>query len=164
MAATIPQGSRLTPGWLDGRAHMLVVGVSVPLTLLYHRSRRVPGSPLLLLALVLLLRCTIDPWDSVYYPLPFILALAAWEVVSGAGRAPIRAIAATIVTWAVFVVSPKHVGVDLQAIASLAVALPAVAVMARALYLPSGGRALNGRADVKHRGSPVDGENMVLSA
>ena len=35
---------------------------------------------LALLTLLLLLRCLLDTWDTSYYPLPFILALLAWEV------------------------------------------------------------------------------------
>lgn len=36
--------------------------------------------PLLLLSLVFLLRAALDPWDNVYYHLPFLLALLAYEV------------------------------------------------------------------------------------
>ena len=38
---------------------------------------------MLLLALVLLLRCALDPWNNLYYRLPFLLALMAYEVCSG---------------------------------------------------------------------------------
>ena len=38
------------------------------------------------LALLLLLRCLLDTWDTGYYLLPFVFALLAWEV-SGADRA-----------------------------------------------------------------------------
>ena len=42
---------------------------------------------LLTLAFLLLLRCLLDTWDAVYYPLPFVPALLAWEV-SGPSPAP----------------------------------------------------------------------------
>lgn len=137
MAGAIPKGSRVTPGWLDGRAHLIVVGISVPLTLLYHRSRNTTRSPLLLLAFLLLLRCVLDPWDIGYYPLPFLLALASWECLSGKPGAPYRAVGATVMTWLVFVLVPRHVGVDAQSVAFAAVALPAVGVLARSLYRPA---------------------------
>jgi hypothetical protein len=145
MAGSIPKGARDTPAWLAGRAHMLVVGVSVPLTLLYHRSRQPSPSPLLLLALLLLLRCVLDPWDIAYYPLPFIIALVSWESVSAAPRAPARSILATLATWIVFVVLPKHVGVDDQSIAFLVVALPALVLLGRSLYRPLIARQSVGR-------------------
>ena len=137
MAATIPEGSRLGPAWLSGRAHLMIVGVAVPLSFFYHRSRRATRSPLLLLALVLLLRCILDPWDLVYYVLPFILAVVAWESVSGSSRVPVWSVSATIATWIVFMVLPRHVGVDVQAIICLVVALPVALVLARALYGPA---------------------------
>jgi glycosyl transferase family 87 len=147
MAGMIPRGARTTPGWLDGRAHLIVVGVSVPLTLLYHRSRSATRSPLMLLALLLALRCVLDPWDIAYYPLPFLLALASWECLSGRRAAPCRAVAATAVTWFVFVLLPRHVGVDAQSVAFAAVAVPTVGVLVRALYRPAD-RQQAARADL----------------
>ena len=38
----------------------------------------------------MLLRCVLDTWDTVYYLLPFVLALLAWEV-ARPGRPPPRA-------------------------------------------------------------------------
>ena len=43
---------------------------------------------LLALALLLLLRCVLDTWDAAYYPLPFVLALLAWEALGPADRRP----------------------------------------------------------------------------
>lgn len=136
MASTIPKGARITPDWLDGRAHLIVVGISAPLTLAYHRSRRVTRSPLLLLTFLLLLRCVLDPWDIAYYPLPFIVALVSWETVSGAQRAPLRSVAATAAVWSIFVVLPKHVGVDVQSVACMVVAVPVILLLSCSIYRP----------------------------
>ena len=38
----------------------------------------------------MLLRCWLDPWDVVYYPLPFIVALLAWETTVAAPPAAAR--------------------------------------------------------------------------
>ena len=35
---------------------------------------------LALLALLLLMRCVLDPGDHIYYHVPLVLALAAWEI------------------------------------------------------------------------------------
>ncbi len=48
---------------------------------------------MLLLSLLLLLRCMLDTWDNIYYPLPLVIALLAWETCSlrRAPRSPSRA-------------------------------------------------------------------------
>ena len=45
-----------------------------------------------MLALALLLRCMLDPWDLVYYHLPLVVALAAWEARRGR-ELPVLAVA-----------------------------------------------------------------------
>jgi hypothetical protein len=42
---------------------------------------------LALLALLMLVRCVLDPWNHAYYHAPFLVALIAWEVIE-ARRAP----------------------------------------------------------------------------
>ena len=53
---------------------------------------------LLLLALLLLLRCVLDPWNVVYYELPFLLALLCWEALCRPERPPVLALAASLAT------------------------------------------------------------------
>ena len=73
--------------WLPHRAHLgwgsishpLILAVAVPLTALLWRRENRRSDALALLALLLLLRCVLDTWDTVYYPIPFVLALLAWE-------------------------------------------------------------------------------------
>jgi hypothetical protein len=55
---------------------------------------------LALLALLLLLRCMLDPSNHVYYQVPFVLALLAWE--SRVSHAPVRALLAVGLLWLVF--------------------------------------------------------------
>jgi hypothetical protein len=67
------------PDWLGliGRPLLIAVCVAVPL-LLARRVREDPVDRALpLLALVLLLRCVLDPLNNVYYHTPFLLALVA---------------------------------------------------------------------------------------
>ena len=133
MGLYIPRGFRLPPPWLGGRAHLLIVWLGLPLTLLALRRRMRPADALLLLALLMLLRCWLDPWDIVYYPLPFILALLAWET-TVARRLPIAAASATAATWLVFVYLPPHLAVDAQALSFLIPATGALAVLATVVY------------------------------
>jgi hypothetical protein len=55
---------------------------------------------LALLALMFLLRCMLDPSNHIYYQVPFILALLAWE--SRIGRGPVRSLLAVGLLWLVF--------------------------------------------------------------
>ena len=75
-------GFRTPPGWIGDHARPLVVLVPLAVSMLVGLRWR--GRPwhdgLLLLALVMLLRCLLDPWNVVDYELPFVLALVAWEV------------------------------------------------------------------------------------
>jgi hypothetical protein len=133
MRGSIPPGFRLPPSWLGGRAHMLIVWLGLPLTLMAARRRTHRCDALLLFALLMLLRCWLDPWDLIYYPLPFILALAAWET-TAARRAPWAAAAATAATWLIFWYLPAHIGVDAQALSFLIPATATLAWLAAVVY------------------------------
>jgi hypothetical protein len=58
---------------------------------------------LLLLAAVLLLRAALDPWNNLYYHVPFLFALAAYEARSG--RMPLLTVLYTVV---LLIVVPIH--------------------------------------------------------
>ena len=86
-------GSRWAPGWVQTISHPLIIAIMPPLTALYAWRRRGararPGREhvFMLLAVLLALRCVLDPWDISYYALPFLIALLTWEVsASGARR------------------------------------------------------------------------------
>jgi hypothetical protein len=133
MAPYIQKGFRLPPAWLGGRAHLLIVWLGLPLTLLAWRRHSRRADALLLLALLLLLRCWLDPWDNVYYPLPFVFALLAWET-SVARRAPVGAAAATAATWLIFWYLPSHIGADAQALSFLVPSTLTLAAIAAVVY------------------------------
>jgi hypothetical protein len=59
-------------------SHPLIIVLGFLLAILAWRRR---GDPLALLALLLLLRCVLDPVDNEYYHAPFLLALLAYETV-----------------------------------------------------------------------------------
>jgi hypothetical protein len=101
----IPAGARLAPGWVEQLSHPLIVLLAVPLTagtwLSIRRSRgslRPEHAALLLLALLLLERFMLDPWDNVYYPLPFLLAMLAWEALA-LRRTALVALVAMFAVW-----------------------------------------------------------------
>lgn len=101
---------KLPPEWFVSLPRLIIVGMSLPLTALWWRHRRRGGGDrddvLLLLALLFLGRCLFEPWNNDYYHLPFLLTLAAWEVVRGRG-APVLALIATAMTWFSFYIWTK---------------------------------------------------------
>jgi hypothetical protein len=81
----VSRGLRGMPDWLGTVARPLIVamGIVVPLGL----ARRVAADPaaraLPLVALVMLLRCALDPADNGYYHVPFFLALLCADALTG---------------------------------------------------------------------------------
>jgi hypothetical protein len=101
-------------------AHLLIVVSAFVLAGVWRRTRRAactdPGQllreGLLLLALVFLLRAAMDPWNNIYYCLPFLMTVYALEL----GRAPRWSFAATILMVAITI--PLHTStLDTRAIA-----------------------------------------------
>jgi hypothetical protein len=147
LLGAIKRDFRLAPGWIGKVSHPLVILAALPLTALAWRAtRRGPsatsvetgtrnaGDALLLLALLLLLRCMLDTWDNVYYPLPFIIATLVWETCS-LRRAPLLALGATGLVWINAWLS-LHASADLQAAFFLAWSLPLAGGLALKLYVP----------------------------
>lgn len=84
-------------------SHPLIAVVAVLLAVAWWARRRQvqPADALLMLALVMLLRCLLDPWNVLYYQLPFLVALGAWEAVGGR-RFPLFTLAASLLVWTGF--------------------------------------------------------------
>ncbi len=122
-------GYRTAPGWVGTISHPLIVAVSLPLTALaWGRGRRGQSDALLLLALLLLLRCVLDTWDTVYYMIPFVLALLAWESLGERRRPALLALSCTVLGWVSFVWLPEHVSADAQSACFLAWTMPLILV------------------------------------
>ncbi|HEY3772600.1 MAG TPA: glycosyltransferase family 87 protein, partial [Solirubrobacteraceae bacterium] len=103
LGSPIGAGARIGPTWLAGLGHTLPIAIAVALTIAYAlRTRHTPDrrrhDAMLLLALLLLLRCVLDPWDAVYYPVPFLTAVLAWDASAFDGP-PVRAAIASLVGW-----------------------------------------------------------------
>lgn len=129
----IPRSFRLPPDWLGDRAHLIIVALGVPLSWLALRRRTSPGDAMLLLALLMLVRCWLDPWDIIYYMAPFVVSLLAWETAVNR-RLPVYAIVATVATWLTFWYLPDHTNSDAQALAFLIPSTLALALMAARVY------------------------------
>jgi hypothetical protein len=134
-----PAGYRVPPEWLAPLTHPLIASLVVPLSLLWARLRgaapRCRGEELLgLLAVLLLARCVLDPWNVVYYELPFLLALLAWEALCRPGRPPVVALATTAVVWLTFEHAPAWLSPDMQSALFLAWSLPLAAWLATATF------------------------------
>jgi len=130
---------RLAPAWIGRISHPLVIAVALPLSWIAWRTREPSqrrrtglAEGLLLLALLLLLRCMLDTWDNVYYPLPFVLALLAWETEQR--RPAILALLATALVWANGWLSLR-VSADTQSAFFLAWSLPLAGTLALRLFV-----------------------------
>jgi len=155
-----PEGYRVPPQWLSPLTHPLIAFTVVPLSLLWARVRgaapRLRGEELLLLlALLFLARCVLDPWNSVYYALPCILALLAWEALCRPDRPPVLALALSALTWVTFEMAPDWLTPDMQSAFYLAWALPMVAFLVREAYAPSAKRAVSAPARDAGAARPV---------
>lgn len=134
---------RHAPEWLMPLTRPIVLGVPVLLTaaLWWWRRRagaRVDaGAALLLLALVLHLRCLLDPWNIGYYALPALLALATWEGLYRRDRPPVLTLAFVALNWLSFETLFTRVGADMQSLVYLAWALPLAGWMAHELFRSS---------------------------
>ena len=127
-------GYRTPPAWLVNIPHPLIVALAVPATALaWRRGRR---DALLLLTFLFALRFALDTWDTVYYPLPFIFALLAWEI-EHRRRPPVLALVASLTVWLIFIVAPERVSADAQAALFAVLAVPTLVGLATALYAPA---------------------------
>jgi hypothetical protein len=134
-AGVVKVGYRTPPGWIQSIDHPLLVLLGVPVTLLAVRRGRRAADAMLLLALLMAIRFAFDTWDTVYYPLPFIFALIAWESLERR-RPPVLALAASVAVWLVFVVVPEHASADAQSVAFLLFAVPTLLALGRAVLAP----------------------------
>jgi hypothetical protein len=155
-------GYRTPPAWSATVSHPLILAVAAAVTGALWLARRRLGErdALLALALVLLARCMLDTWDAVYYPLPFLLALLAWEVTGPARRPPVLTLSSTVLVWASFRWLPAHASSDIQAAVFLAWSLPLTAWLA--LRLCSGRAALRRGPGANARSETA--QEMTVSA
>jgi hypothetical protein len=144
---------RSAPPWLGGLGHTVPVAIMLPLTGLYAwrrrgAARRGRHDALLLLALLLALRCVLDPWDISYYALPFLFALGSWEAL-GARRLPLVSLMATFGAWFILMETGNtalYLPANTQALVFILVSVPGILALALRLYAPGLERALAPRA------------------
>jgi hypothetical protein len=129
-------GDTTAPAWLMPITHPLIVLLALPLAALWWvragRGARNRDDAFALLALLFLERCALDPWNLVYYHLPLVLALLAWEVHRGR-RMPVLALGATAAAWLTFVTYDARTGAG-PFLAYFAWVLPLAARLAWSLY------------------------------
>jgi hypothetical protein len=139
----VKPGYRTGPAWASSIAHPLILLVGFALSgvlwlrLRLRASNRADArSALLALALLMLLRCVLDTWDTEYYLLPFVFALLAWETRGPVARLPLLTLLSTALAWLSFKWLPERVSPDLQAALFLAWSLPLAVFLARRLFAP----------------------------
>jgi hypothetical protein len=142
----VKPGYRTGPAWTGTISHPLVLvsGAAIALGLAPGRLRsRLPAErATLALALILLVRCMLDIWDTSYYFLPAILALLVWEV-QRSRRPPVLALALSALIWLAAERLPATA--DVQAAVFLAWSLPLAAWLTLQLFARAGTRPLSVR-------------------
>ncbi len=130
-------GTRLAPAWVPPITRPLILALPVLLAGAWwwrRRGRVAPVDGLLLLALVLHLRCLLDPWNNEYYALPAIFALVAWEGLTRVNRAPVVTLGVLVLHWITFMGLRETASPDVSSLFYLAWALPLAAWMAIRLF------------------------------
>ena len=135
---TVKPGYRQAPGWLSGVTRPLILLMAPALALLMWRRRGPAGfdDVLLLLGLTFVLRCLLDPWNSIYYAIPAIFAIATWE---GAvrRRVPAVSLVVSVLVWLTFKWLPDRAPADAQSLIYLAWTVPLVAGLGLRLLAPA---------------------------
>lgn len=134
-------GTRMGPEWLMPLTRPMIVGAGVAVTAawwLRSGPDRNRDDIFGVLALAFLLRCMLDPWDLVYYHLPLVVSLAAWEARRGRDL-PVLSVAVTAACWLTFVIYDARTGYGPFA-AYLAWSVPLAAGLGLTLLRPGAQR------------------------
>lgn len=142
MYGTLRPLYREGPALISQWSHPLAVFVPAALSLaVAPRLRQRPRCDvLLLLAIAFLLRGMLDVWNNVYYELPFIFTLVAWEV-SARRRAPLLSLVVTLTGWLVLAMLPLWISPEAQALAYLAWSVPLLVGLLAVLLQPQASEA-----------------------
>jgi Glycosyltransferase family 87 len=134
-------GTTMGPAWLAPLTRPLIVGSGIVLAIawwLRSGPKRNRDDVLGVLALAFLLRCMLDPWDLVYYHLPLVVALAAWEARRGR-ELPVLSVVVSAACWLTFVIYDARTGYG-PYVAYLAWTVPLAIGLAVALLHPAAER------------------------
>jgi hypothetical protein len=96
----LPEWQHVVPGWLGAWSRPMLVAICLVVPLLLARRVRqdLVSRALPLLALVLLMRCVLDPLNNVYYHAPFLMALVAADALTGRLAGSLTAVACVYLT------------------------------------------------------------------
>jgi hypothetical protein len=111
---------------------IVIAGITVPL-LIWRRAEGAATRPLLLAAaLVLLLRCVLDPETAAYYHLPLLLVLVSLDATAGS-RLPLAGLCGGAASFVVLDRFPGYLGPSVANLAYVAATVAAALLILRAL-------------------------------
>jgi hypothetical protein len=125
---------RVLPAWFGRVFHVAIPLLVFPAAFLQARfGRQTTAAAMALLALLMLLRCTLDPVSNVYYHVPFVMALAAWELLERRGLPAITIFGSTALYLALYKLPGEGVSLTTANIIYLATAGALAIVLVSAL-------------------------------
>ena len=133
---------RRLPHAIASSLHALIIALDVLVAAIVARTRRLPlrrDDAFALMAIVMLLRCTLDTETMAYYHAALLIDLLAWDALAGE-RLPLRALSAAAVSYVIF---DRLVGAPMASSIAYATAT-LLALGAFALVLVARGRQLAG--------------------
>lgn len=151
-------GYRSAPAWVGPISHPLIALCALLMPTAIWLRRRSEGSHLhsravhqvapgaatltlqdglLLLCVLAALRCLLDTWDNVYYTVPLLIALVAWEAFAYR-RPPAIALCVSALCWLSFQWLPEVASPDLQSAFFLAWMLPLTGFLATGMRVGVG--------------------------
>jgi hypothetical protein len=123
------------PSLIADHARELAVAMMLPLSVpLARRERPTVDQCLALLALLLLVRCLLDPSSHIYYHVPFVIALVAWEAHARTASVPAISLLAVGLLFLAFHTIAGTGSLAAQFVAYVALTVPLVAVLLRPAF------------------------------
>lgn len=132
--------------WIGRVTHPLIPLLLFPAAFLHARfGRQTTAAAMALLALLMLLRCVLDPVSNPYYHAPFVMALAAWELLERPGLPAITILGAGGLWLALYKLPGEGVSLNTSNIVYLVVAAVLAAILIRSLSVQADERLREAR-------------------
>jgi hypothetical protein len=148
------------PAWVVESSHAFIVALTAGLAILMCRRTRRRDDALLVLGILFLLRCTLDPGDVVYYSVPLVLALLAWETLTRAQSLPFITLLTCVALWVSFDIMLPHAPAPATSLAYLSWTSSLLVYLIRQLT-PGRREEVSRASRARRRGGALDWHSRI---